>query len=265
MNLLESFLYGLISGFAEILPVSAEAHQLLLDRLLGLEAGHHFLNIFMRISVLAALIFSCRKEIMSLRSFAARGRQPRPTAESRLVRTAVIPLLLGFFLVPYVRFLGQKLPLLALMLLANGLILYIPCRMLQGNKDARSMSGWDGLLIGFFGVAGVVPGLSRLGALVSVATARGADRQKALIWGLLICVPALLVVLFLDVVAAFRYGGGISAGFLGTLLAMLGAGAGCYFGVKLLRYLAVKAGFASFAFYCWGAALFTFVMYLTVV
>jgi len=265
VNLLESFLYGLISGFAEILPVSAEAHQLLLDRLLGLEAGHYSLNIFLRLTVLAVLIFSLRRELGSLRSFGSRGRRARPSAESRLVRTAVVPLLLGFFLVPYVRFLGQKLPLLALMLLANGLILYIPCRMLQGNKDARSMSGWDGLLMGTFGIAGVVPGISRLGALVSVSCARGADRQNALKWALILCVPGLFAVLLMDVFSAFSLGGGASVGFLGTLLAMAGAGTGCYFGVKFLRYLAVKAGFSSFAFYCWGAALFSFVMYLTVV
>ena len=58
---------------------------------------------------------------------------------------------------------------------------------------------------------------------------------------------------------------GVSVGFLGALLALTGAAVGCYFGVKFLRYLSVKAGFSGFAFYCWGAALFAFVMYLTVV
>ena len=35
-NVLHSLLFGLISGFAQILPVSAEAHQILFGKLSGI-------------------------------------------------------------------------------------------------------------------------------------------------------------------------------------------------------------------------------------
>ena len=49
------------------------------------------------------------------------------------------------------------------------------------------------------------------------------------------------------------------------ILSVLGAGCGSYFGIMLMRFLAVKVGFTGFAYYSWGAALFSFVMYLVVV
>ena len=265
MNILESLLYGLISGFAEILPVSAAAHQGLLMRLFGVDSGPTVLNLLIRLAVLATLIYSCLPDIKQLRGTAVRRKRIRISADSRLVRTAAVPLLLGFFLVPYVAFLGEKLPALTLTLLLNGLILYIPSRILRGNKDARAMSGWDSLLIGLIGILGVVPGISRTGALLSAASVRGAERQHGLKWTFLLLIPALAVQSAMDLVAVMKEASAASAGFLGSLLAITGAAAGAFFGVKLLRYLAVKAGFSGFGFYCWGVALFSFVMYLTVV
>lgn len=263
MNILECFLYGLISGFAEILPVSGAAHQALLVRLFGVDGNPALLNLLIHLAVMAVLIYSCLPEIRQLRGTRVRGKRLRTGADLRLVKTAAVPLLLGFFLVPYVHFLGETLPLLTLMLLLNGLILYFPSRVLRGNKDAGAMSGWDSLLIGLSGVLGVVPGISRIGALHSTASVRGAERQHGLKWALLLSIPALAVLLAMDLFALRNVGA--VAGFFGSVLAAAAAGAGAFLGIKLLRYLAVKTGFSGFAFYCWGAALFSFVIYLTVV
>lgn len=265
MGLLEAFIYGLLSGFAEILPVSAAAHQELLKRIFGLDAEPNSVKLMAHLSVLAVLIYSSLPELKQLRRVSVRGKRPRLSADFRLIRTAAVPLLLGFLLVRYVRFLGEQLPLLALMLALNGVILFVPSRILQGNKDARGMSGWDGLLLGFFGAAGTIPGISRAGVLLSVASARGAERRHGLKWMLILSIPALTVLSLMDLAAVFSAGGGVAVGFAGMLLVIAGAAAGCFFAIKLLRYLAVKVGFSGFAFYCWGVALFSFVMYLTIV
>ena len=265
MGLLESFVYGLLSGFAEILPVSAAAHQELMVRLFGMDGKPLAVNFLVHLAILVVLIGCCLPDIKRLRSYSVNGKRPRPSADSRLTRTAAVPLLLGFFLVPYIRVLEGSLPLLTLLLIANGLILYIPGRMLHGNKDARAMSALDSLLIGIVGVLGIVPGISRTGCLLSVSAARGADRQPALKWALLLSVPALLVLTVMDLVKLSSAGAVVAAGFLGSVIAIAGAAIGCYFGIKLLRYLSVKVGYSGFAYYSWGAALFLFVMYLTVV
>ena len=265
MNLLESFIYGLLSGFTEILPISAEAHQEIFKRLFGMEGDPNTVNLLVHISVFVVLIVNCYPDFRVQRSISHRGKRPRLSADSRLVRTAAVPLILGFLLVRYVRYLGDQLPILSLMLILNGLILYVPCRMLQGNKTARAMSGWDGLLLGVTGIAGIIPGISRIGTLVSVGTARGAERSQALKWAFDLTIIALCAVIIMDFVVLFQDGTGVGVGFIRCIIAMVGAASGGYLGIKLLRYLAVKIGFSGFAFYCWGLSLFSFVMYLTVV
>lgn len=265
MKLLECFFYGLISGLTEIVPVSAVAHRVLLGRLMGIDEAPAAACFLLRLVVMIMLLFCCRHELAQVMAVSRRGRQLRRSADFLLLRTAAVPLLLGFFLLPRVSGIAGNLPLLSLMLLVNGLILYIPGRMLQGNKRARAMSPWDGMLMGVLGIAGVVPGISRVGTLTSVAIGRGADKQQALKWALLLSIPALAVLMVMDLVSLFGGAPGAAFGFVGTLLAAMGAAAGSFAGIRLLRYLAVKTGFSGLAFYSWGAALFSFVMYLTVV
>ena len=57
--------------------------------------------------------------------------------------------------------LGTKLQITAIFLVLNAVILFLPTLLPTGNKDARSMSPLDAMLIGLSGVLGAVPGFSR--------------------------------------------------------------------------------------------------------
>jgi hypothetical protein len=51
---------------------------------------------------------------------------------------------------------------------------------------------------------------------------------------------------------------------LGYLVSAIAAFIGGHLGVSLMRYLSVHKGYAGFAYYSWGAAMFAFVLYLIV-
>lgn len=267
MNWFASILYGIVSGFAEILPISSSAHQILMQKLFGAESGG-LQNLLVHTSILAVLLYCMRPviDVMNIQTDQTR-RKKRRSPDLRLVRTAAVPLILGFLLFRFTSGLGNNLTYLTLLFLANGIILYIPSRMLSGNKDAKAMSGWDALLIGLCGALGMAPGISRVGTSLFAATARGADRQNALNWVLLLCIPALILMILLDILAIIAGGFGVGSAVevFKCILSVLGAGCGSYFGIMLMRFLAVKVGFTGFAYYSWGAALFSFVMYLVVV
>ena len=83
---------------------------------------------------------------------------------------------------------------------------------------------------------------------------------------LILGIPALAVICALDIAALVMVGAaGIT--FILVLKGILAAAAayiGTWSGITLVRFLSVKKGFSFFAYYCWGAALFVFILYLMI-
>ena len=80
-------------------------------------------------------------------------------------------------------------------------------------------------------------------------------------------IPAcfFLVLIGFDVYSIAAFGAAGSFGqIVPYILAGIAAFLGAYLSVILMRFLAVKIGFSGFSYYCWGAALFVFVLYLTI-
>ena len=274
-DLLHKFIYALFSGFTEFLGVSAPPHQLLYESMAGFTQSDAMLTMMLRLGVLAAVIFVCRGHIRRLMrerrlaglSHRRRNRQPDVTAllDMRLLKTAMIPLLIS---VLFYKRAGQWIDQVAWMtltLLLNGMLLLIPRLLSQGNKDGRSVSRLDGVLMGLGGTLAAIPGFSRVGGMVSAGTARGMDRGYALETALLLSIPVLLGLLVFDIYAVIT--AKLAIGFVALLIyLLLGAVAfgSALAGITLMRYLSVKAGFTGFSYYSWGLALFSFILYLMV-
>lgn len=274
----QSLLLGLVSGLTELLPVSAPAHRALLLRMLGQDSAGSVMLLFLHAGALLALYQNMRSQIRYLnrqRRLAAlpkrrRKREPdrQSVLELRLLRSACLPMLAMILLFGLAPGWFESFPVLSVILILNGILLYLPSRLPTGNKSAHWMTRLDALLMGLAAGLGGLPGFSALGAAASVAQIRGADRQKSLNWALLMTLPALVAWMLLDgygiVTAAAGGGLGIEPLFLlRCVLAMAAAWAGAYGAILLLRFLSVNLGFSSFAYYSWGAALFTFILYLT--
>ena len=273
LNWLQSLLYGAVSGFSEFLPIDAGSHRKLLLLMMGAEKSP-ILEFTVHLACLLSLVLSCWPQLFKLqreRRLAMvptrhRKRQPdlRALKDMRFLRTALIPLLAGFFLVSQLQGI-QKLWHIAALLVVNGVLLYIPPYFPSGNKDSQTVSGLDGLLVGMGGVLGVVPGISRITGLTTVGLLRGCDRSYILDMGLLLSIPALAIVCIFDIVSIFTVGAALSGGMLlSCALALTAAFAAAYFGIMFIRFLAVKVGFSGFAYYSWGAALFAFILFLTI-
>ena len=268
MNWLESILYGIISGITDFLPLSSFAHQQLILQIFGAPAVDPGRDLFVHIGLLSAIWISTR----SIFDNARRDRHLRNRSSSRalrdyqLTKSATLPMLLMLFILSYIFRELTTLPMIALGLLINGVVLYLPDRLLGSNKDASAMSPLDGTLIGVAGALTAVPGFSRIGCTVAVASVRGADRRASLNWALMLSIPALGGLIFVDLISLIA-GIGSSAWscvFDYILSGIAAFGAACI-GIRLIRFWLVKNSDAVFAYYSWGAALFTFFLYLTVV
>ena len=272
MKLLQNILYGIISGITEFLPVSSAAHQTVLQQMLGEGSAVPFRSALIRIAVLIALLTACRTMFSRLqkeRALAKRGRREHTYAlkgiyDLRLTRTAALPLLAGLLFSVVTASLGEQHLLLAMILILNGIFIILPEYMPQANKDASQMTGLDGILIGAAGALSALPGISRMGAILSTATMRGADKHHALNWALMLSVPAIILSLVMDAVKVIMYGFAVTSFpvLIGYLVCAVFAYIGARLGIAFIRYLTFRTGFAGFAYYSWGMALFVFILYL---
>ena len=272
----QSLIIGLISGVAEVLPVSARAHRLLFLKMFGLREEGAVLLLMVHISVAAALYFSCRSHIVRMIRAQRVARVPkkrrkRPLdgeglSDFSLLKTAVIPVILAFLLYSKISVLVGKPVYISALLLINGIILYVPQYLPGSNKTSGSMTRIDALYFGLGGALATLPGISCLGSTVSIASIRGMDLKKALDLGLLLNIPMNLGFAVYDLIRLFGNGGSVTFSQLLTgLLAGMVAFAGVIFGVRMLRKIVENMGYSVFAFYSWGLALLSFILFLAVV
>lgn len=274
MNWFEALLYGLISGITEFLPVSAQAHQMILLNLFGCSEAGSLLNLFVHIGMLAALLVTSGAYIARLYKeyqFSKQTRRRRKRElnmqsvfDIRLVRIACVPVIAGFVFYGKTLQWNTSVPIVALFMLLNGIILLIPMYLARGNKDSRSMSSLDGILFGIGSALSVFPGVSRVGAGCSFVISRGAAPQHAYKWSLILSVPVLLILSCFDVYSLFVTGFG-QMDFL-SVLQCLFSGAFAYLGatvaITFMKTLTARSGIAGFSYYSFGAALFAFILYL---
>ena len=274
MNFFESLIYGVISGLTEIFPVSSQANQMVMRHLFGVPEKEPIRDLLVHIAVLAAIVLACRgmftkirrEQVLAyrMRRNPSQIRALKGVYDMRLVRTAVPVMVIGLFASLLFADFYDRRPLFALILLINGAITLIPTYMHQGNKDARLMTRGDSLLIGFAAAWSAVPGISRNGAIMFMTLMRKADKQNGVTWALLLSVPALAVLMVLDFISIFTVGiGTVTIAVLGGyLVSMLAAFVGAFLAVNTLKVLVLRSDYSGFAYYDFGLALLTFVLYL---
>ena len=277
MKWFQSLIIGFFSGIADILPVSAQAHKAVLLTLFGVEQEPPLLRMFIHIAVFCGLYMSCQQQILRMvrqqqLSKIPKHRRKRPVdlrilLDIRLLVTMLIPVILGFFFYQKATALYGKLAWIALFLVLNGVILYLPNILPSGNKDSRSLSRLEAVLMGLGGAVSVLPGVSSVGSMCSVGSVCGAERSYILNISLLMHMVITAGLIFFDFISLFTIGFGVVgfAGFLSCLLAAGAAFVGTYYGIKIMRAMAVNIGFSVFAYYSIGLAMMAFVLYLSAV
>ncbi len=272
-DVLGYMVFGLIAGFAEILPVSASACESLTALLMGLPEAP-LVNLMVHLGVLGAVLLRCGRrmvyiyrELFNARLPARRRRRSPDTKavrDGRVILGGILPMAAVAVVCWIYRDRLAGLPAMTGLLILTGVLVYIPQHFPGGNRTSRGMARVDTLLLGLAAGIGKLPGMSRMGSLLCSGLLRGCDREYLLELALLITAPALAVLGILDILSLFVIGLG-SVSFwivLAGILAAAAAFAGAFGAVSVMRYLAVRVGFSGFAYFSWGLAMFTFILYL---
>ena len=261
---------GIVQGVAEFLPISSSGHLSLLQYFFGMPEPDALYNILLHFATLVAVCVVYRRDIADMiveffrllaSLFSGQGRRERgnPPEARRMILLLILGTLPLFLVLPiedFVEGLGASPVFVSLMLMVTGCVLFLSDRYGGGRKDGRTATVKDVLLVGLAQGMATIPGLSRSGSTISAGMALGFDRNFAVRFSFLLSLPAVLGATLLKVVKV------VKAGVFDTellpmyLTGMAIAGVVGYFSISLVKLLADKGKFGSFAYYCWivGAA-----------
>lgn len=232
------------------------------------------MRLMIHLATLAALYYCCSAQIMRMNrqlklAKVPKKRRKRPVdvrviMDFRLLRVTLIPLVLVYLIYSKTSVHNMALSWIALYTLLNAVILYLPVLLPTGNKDSRTFSPFEGILMGLGASLSIIPGVSAIGSMNAVGSLCGGDRTYVLNMSFLVQMAVTLLLIVYDVMLLLEIGAGtISfAILLSYLLSAAAAFAGVFLGVRVMRALAANVGFNGFAYYSLGLALFTFILYL---
>ncbi len=206
MNIGQAIVLGVVEGLTEFLPVSSTGHLLIAERLLGLPMGNQeqkdsligFTAVIQTGAILAAVLYF-RKDILRLVTSFCGGLASGPKRAERdfgfalAVVVGSLPIaVVGLALKDVVKSIDEQLISVAIGLIAFSAVLVFAEKRATQEREERSLTVKDGLLIGLAQCIALVPGVSRSGATISAGLLRGLDRVSATRLSFLLGIPALL-------------------------------------------------------------------------
>lgn len=278
MKLLYGAFLGLVQGVAEFLPISSSGHLALFENVLNMQTmtdmGENALfNILLHLATLVAVVIAYWQDVKTMvrEGFgmvkSVCRREPLlgdGIPARRMILMIVVATLPLFLIVPFqdaLESLNDKPLFIGIALVVTGLLLYISDRLPKGNKDERTMTVVDALLVGLAQGLATIPGLSRSGTTITAGMSRGFERGFAVRFSFLMSLLSVLGAVVLKVLDVLEEG--FDAAMLPVYLTgMVVAGVTGYFCIKLLQRIVQKGRFGGFAYYCWAVGVLSIVLSL---
>lgn len=276
MRIWEAFIYAVIGGITEILPISFTGHSILFEKTFHMSSLYSGDGPFIRagicIGIVIALCIIFRQETREsqiifrrIKNGTLRSRNARRDGQGLKMRVLLlcvigfIPMIFSLFFL--VRAEGlHKLTYISCFFAVNGLLILICTRGPVGKKSEREATLYDMLLVGFFRMASVFPGLSSTGTSLCVGRARGFSHSFNIrvTYTLTIALQSLLAVFFL-----FRgmiVGRFYSRTILSFLVAAFVSAVVAFLALVTFRNMVLKNKLKAFMYYCFDAAAIAFII-----
>ncbi len=244
----DAIVWGLVQGLTEFLPISSSGHLVLVPALLaeiGIDIGEPSLTVsaVLHLGTLLAVLIFYRSDLARLTNF-RRDRQARRTVG--ILALGTIPAVIGLPLRSGLESIEQNPPLVASALLVTGLVLVVAERLPADRRSLEEARASDAIWVGIAQAFALIPGISRSGSTITMATARGFSRTEAARFSFLLAIPTIAGGGLLSIAELDGSDGSTSAIFAGFVVAAVSG----YAAIAVLLRLITTRGFLPFAFYC---------------
>jgi len=202
MNILQSFILGIVQGLTEFIPVSSTAHLILVPWLFNWtlhEPARFVFDVLLQLGTLAAVVAYFWKDLLaivgSMLDGLARGKLFEAT-EARLgwlIVIATIPaVVVGLLFKDFFESLHNSPVIVAAIMIGTAGLLLVSEQMGRQVRGLESLTWLDAVVIGLAQSVALFPGISRSAATISGGLIRDLDRPAAARFSFLMSIPVLL-------------------------------------------------------------------------
>lgn len=261
MEIIDSFLLGLIQGLTEFLPISSSGHLVLGKALLSndLEKGITF-EVVVHFGTLCSILIYYREELTEiLKSLVGLAASPGEFQErkkldpnirmSGYILLSMIPaVVVGLTLKDQIESLFLNPFTVSIMLLVTGSMLYATKFRVRHTKPVDTGKSFA---IGVAQAFAILPGISRSGSTISLALYMGVKREEAANFSFLMVIPVIAGAMAMQLLEIAELGIRFDAA-LDLTVGFITALVSGYFALKYLIVLLKTRGIYPFAWYCWA-------------
>ena len=184
-DLLEIFLLSIIQGVSEFLPISSAAHLIIASNIYKFTNQSLLIDISLHLGSLLAILFYFKEDIFDLNK-----------NKNLFYKIAIgtMPLILFGYLLYSTDIIHQlrNIKVIAWATLFFGILLYIADKNKFLKKIDTDFNMKSVLIIGFFQVLALIPGVSRAGITITAGRILGFDRTDSTKISFYLSIPALL-------------------------------------------------------------------------
>jgi undecaprenyl-diphosphatase len=265
MTTFQALVLGIIQGFSEFLPISSSAHLTLAPWLFNWPDPGLSFDVALHFGTLVAVLWYFRAEwgklIRAAGAFLVTFRAD--TVEKKRVLfliAATIPGAIGGFVLEKPAETAFRSPaLIATMLIAMGLILWLVDRLCAADRPLSGMKWLDAILIGLAQVVALVPGVSRSGGTITAGRALRFDRESAAIFSFLMSMPIIAGAAILKVPGVIRESGFTTPLLVGVLASAISG----WLAIDIVMRYVTRHSYGIFAAYRVVLGIFVLVILYT--
>jgi len=249
---------SVLQGVTELFPVSSLGHTLLVPALFGMHIDKHapqlipFLVALHLGTALALLGYFRHRWVALIRGFAA-SLGGRRNDEGHMMWALIIGTLpagiMGLVLEKRLELLFKDLRIVAVALIANGVLLWLGDRLerTRQHKAPEKLNFRQAFLVGLAQIGALIPGFSRSGLTMIAGYATGLDKEKAAEFSFLLGTPIILAAGVLEIPKLFKAPEQLSNALLGGVLTAIAAWLSLRF---LMHYFEGRGRLSAFGTYC---------------
>ncbi len=259
MTIIQAIILGLIQGITEFLPISSSAHLVLIPSILNWHIPEETIfpfDVLVQLGTLVAVIFYFREDLWQIFIeviSGIRNKNPFETDYAKLgwlIILATIPAAItGVLIKELVEQTFNSTLATSIFLFFTAAILFFSERLAKTEKKLTVLTWVDALIIGFFQIFAVFPGISRSGMTIAGGLFRKINRKDAARFSFLMSLPVMIgaaVFSIPDLLQVPDLTSFLPMLFIGFSTAMLTG----YISIRWLLKFLTDHGFMGFSVYC---------------